>query len=67
MIFKDFLFLMKGTSGQNFGKIEPYLVEKRPRMGHFMYAALPQKQFKIYNFETTNTKLMKLTMIIYLY
>ena len=42
-------------------------VQKPPKRGHFMDAALPQKHSKIYNLATTNATLMKLTTIMYLY
>ena len=41
--------------------------QKRPKRGHFMDAASPQKHFKICNLTTTNAALMKLTTIMYLH
>ena len=45
------LFYERRTSGQNFNKLESYLLEKKPKnppiRGHFMDAASPQKRLKI--------------------
>ena len=58
------------TFGPNFNKFESYLGKKGsrnpPKRAHFMAAASPQNNLKIYNFGTTNGMKMKLTTIMYL-
>ena len=39
----------------------------KKKMGHFIDAALPQKQLEFYNLAATNAILMKLTTIMYVY
>ena len=80
-ILKDFsktmFFLLETSAGQNFSKIEQYLEGKSPpppttqthtpkKGGHFMDAESIRKTLKVFNFTTTCTILMKLTMNMYL-
>ena len=82
LILKDCLdtvfVLWETTSGWNFSKLMPYLVEKglRPgglsppppkKKGDFMDTASPRKHLNIYNLTATNAKLMKLPTGMYLH